>query len=286
MPLPEEIVSTLPEEIRSERSLESFDSIGDMAKAYVSAKRMIGDAAVLRPPKDADETKMAEWRQAQLGKLKEFGFIESAPESPDKYEFKFDGVAPEVVNNDQVMQKARTIFHKLGLPNAKAQQLTEMLSKEVLPSLLPTPPEIIEGDAAKALLAGKFKSEMPLRLDNYKSAITTLKSTYPQIEDILKESLTFIDGKAISFFDHPAIVEFFSDYGAKMKQDFGGAFSVLSSGDTLDSVQAEINDIRNNPSNPWHKGFNSDDDQDPAKAHVDKLYKKKQALLTQQRRAS
>lgn len=285
MPLPEEIASTLPEDIRSDPSLASFNDVGGLAKSYVETKKMVGGMTKV-PDEAAPKEEQDKWWQEFSPKLKQRGLIESAPDSPEHYEFKFDGIADETVKNDGAMKLYRGIAHEMGLSNAKAQKFVERLAKEVLPGLLPKPPEFIEGDAAKALVANKFKGETTQRVDNYKAAITSLKADYPQLEDLLKDSVTSIDGKAISFFDHPVIVELFSDIGQKFKQDFGGSLNALAAGDTLESVQAEINAINNDTNNPWYKGYHQGSLDDPAKAKMMELYKKKELLLARQKKAS
>lgn len=68
--------SGLPADLLTDKSLESFKSVGDLAKSYVETKRMVG--APLTPPgPDAKPEQLAAYRQ-RLG----------IPEAPDKYEIE------------------------------------------------------------------------------------------------------------------------------------------------------------------------------------------------------
>jgi hypothetical protein len=71
----------LPPDLLTDKSLESFKSVGDLAKSYVETKRMVG--APLTPPgADAKPEQLAAYRQ-RLG----------VPEGPDKYEFELPPTA-------------------------------------------------------------------------------------------------------------------------------------------------------------------------------------------------
>jgi len=246
MPLDEATLESFPEEIRADPGLQSFNDVGSIAKSYLETKRMVGDS-IRMPAKDVSAEDAQKWWQDTAPKLAERGFLETKPASPENYEFNLNGTTPEVLKNDPLLKEYRTIAHSMGLSNKQANALLGEFGAKLLPKMMPAGPEVIEGEAVKAAIQEKFGSQSTKRLADYQSAMNTLKQQYPKLNDMLKESVGFYNGKAISFFDHPDMIEVFSDIGAKMAQDFGGAFGGIPEGETLETISEKIVNLRNDP---------------------------------------
>jgi len=70
--------ASLPEDLRSEPSLQSIKEIGDLAKSYIHAQKMVGKDKIVVPDKFATPD---DWRKNVFNKL-------GLPETEDKYDFK------------------------------------------------------------------------------------------------------------------------------------------------------------------------------------------------------
>lgn len=100
---------TLSEDLRNEPSLQSFDSVDNLAKSYVHARRMIGTdpSEVLRVPKEGDADG---WNQIynRLGR----------PDEPSGYQFDLgDG------EEDSNVADFKNVAHQLGLSNNQAKMV-------------------------------------------------------------------------------------------------------------------------------------------------------------------
>lgn len=94
MPLPNEILELLPEELQANESLTQFNSLGDLAKSYVETKGMVG-RSIRIPSEDAGD----EARQEFINKL-----VTNAPELM---------VKPDFTNPEQ----ANEFYATLGVPD-------------------------------------------------------------------------------------------------------------------------------------------------------------------------
>jgi len=113
--------ATLPEDLRAEKSLESYKDVAALAKAFVETKKLVGkktDGMVRIPGEAATPEERAAFHKA-LG----------VPDTPDGY--KFD-VAEEFkpLLTDEALNRYRPIFHKLGIPPQTAQQLAQFYAED------------------------------------------------------------------------------------------------------------------------------------------------------------
>ena len=70
---PQSFVSSLPEDLQGEASLQSFQDVGQLAKSYVHSQRMIGQDKIAIQGKNATEE---DWKQVYQKLV--------VPESADK----------------------------------------------------------------------------------------------------------------------------------------------------------------------------------------------------------
>ena len=100
---------SLPDELRGEPSLQSFDSVDKLAKSYVHARKMIGadPDQMLQLPKEDD----AEGWNSVYERL-------GRPNAPDGYDFELgDGE-----QSDEVAD-FKNVAHELGLTNDQARNI-------------------------------------------------------------------------------------------------------------------------------------------------------------------
>lgn len=101
-------LDNLPEDLKSNESLQKFKSVEDLAKSYVHAQSLIGRKGVIVPSSDDDPG----WDQVYqaLGR----------PDSPDGYELE----RPEVEHYDEELEKQfRQVAHQAGLSKRQVAQL-------------------------------------------------------------------------------------------------------------------------------------------------------------------
>jgi len=95
--------TSLPEELRTEKSLEKYKSVPEVAKAYVEASKLMGNA-VHMPKADATQEEFDKF-YARLGR----------PESPDKYELKRPENPAGGQWDEGLEKEFRTAAHASGL---------------------------------------------------------------------------------------------------------------------------------------------------------------------------
>ena len=108
---PQSFVSSLPEDLQGEASLQSFQDVGQLAKSYVHSQRMIGQDKIAIPGKNATEE---DWKQVyqKLG----------VPESADKYDVKY---TVQEGASDQPVKDFLGHAHKMGLLPHQAQGILD-----------------------------------------------------------------------------------------------------------------------------------------------------------------
>ena len=94
-------VDTLPEDIRSESSLQNFTDAGQLAKSYIHAQRMVGADKMPVPTKNFTDD---DWKETftKLG----------VPASPDKYDVNYN---LQEGATDQPVKDFISHAHTLGL---------------------------------------------------------------------------------------------------------------------------------------------------------------------------
>jgi hypothetical protein len=255
MPLPDEIVSQLPEDVRSDPALSSFNDLGSLAKSYVETKSLVGSSIRL-PGKDSKPEDIDKWSGETSAKLKDHGLTlaklkEAPPATPDAYEFKLEGVTPEQIKGDKVIQSFSQWAHKNGVGNAQANGMVEWYAKEIVPMLQEQlrgqAPEILEEQGAiERVLGNVFKADTKQMLGARDAAINQLKAEIPELEDFLNGTAPY--GKPwMTNKDHPALVKLLKFVADAKQPDFGGNLDGIIGGETLDSIQQKIDAIRENP---------------------------------------
>ena len=103
-------LETLPEDIRGEASLSSFQDAGSLAKSYVNAQRMLGSRVAIPGEGATDEERNGFYNR--LGR----------PEAADGYSLPNDVQLRDGMEWDpELVKAANGEFHKLGLTQAQAQ---------------------------------------------------------------------------------------------------------------------------------------------------------------------
>lgn len=273
--LPEEVVQSFPEDIRSSPSFEKFNDVGSLAKSYVEMEKLQGRSVAIpgNDPKDVEA-----WKAQHLPKLQHVFADRLPPAKAEDYEFKFEGIADETLKSDKVLGLFRENAHKLGLSKTQAAGLVETFAKDILPALVgppATPIDFIQGEHVDALMQEVFKGESTQRIAEYKQSVDLLSHDIPELKDLLNEGAApygqASEHKAMALGDHPAMVKLIGLVAKMTQPDFGGNATAFSSPDGK-AAALEANDIIRNKENPKYKAYHAGDPD--VSAYVESLMKK------------
>ena len=132
MPLPNEILETLPEELRDNETISRFNSVEDLAKGFIETKSLVGSSLRIPQPEAGDEARteflnkvirhapelMLKPEMENPEQSKEFFRTLGMPEEPDGYQ------NPEDLSlNADVENELRTVLHEAGVTNAQYQNI-------------------------------------------------------------------------------------------------------------------------------------------------------------------
>jgi hypothetical protein len=222
--------SGLAEDIKAEKSLESFKDIGSLAKSYVESQKMIG-GSVRIPKEDAPPEEWAKFH-AKLG----------VPESPDKYEFKRPALGEGAAWDANFEKNFLTQAHAMGLNSKQVQKLMDLQAGFV--------EEQLRGLATKrqetvAALKKEWGEDFNRRLELAGRAKAKLQELAKITEE---EANDYFDGTGAG--DHPVILKIFHQLGEIFAED--GWIKGETGATMLQNVQEQINSIRNDPQDPYN----------------------------------
>ena len=198
MPLPAEVLQTLPEDIRGEASLTSINDIPSLAKGFVSAQKMLG-SRIEAPQKN--------WSEQQWG---EFYDRLGRPKTPADYKLADTVKFPEGTNFDE---KTRTevfgLFHKLGLTESQMNGVMDLYAKRLAGAA---------EASQKSREDSRLKSEAEIRQkygDQTDSVLDIARAAIKKVgsEDFVK----FLEESGLG--NNPAMVEVFHKIGKEMLED-------------------------------------------------------------------
>jgi hypothetical protein len=234
---PTDFISSLPEEYRSDPALQSFKDQGSLVKSYLETKKLVGNAAVIKPP--SDPAALEQWKKDMKPKLTEMGLLEAIPESPDKYEFTFKDAegkdfTPEQIKGDPALKEYAAIAHEMGLSNKQAQALAEQFASRIMPSMFPPQPSKEEVTAS---LTKELGPKFTQKIDIAKKAVNVLNGKVPGFKDWLDNPARGTLG------NDPVYIKVMATIGEMLGQDFSGPVGEKST-ETLQTIEDKIRAIR------------------------------------------
>lgn len=276
MPLSEEAIQQIPEDIRGEASLSKFNDFGGMAKSYINLEKKIGSSIPL-PGKDFTPEELKAWQNDSALRLRDTGLTfakiqDLPPEKPDAYEFNVEGIEPEKINNDKAIAGFKNVAHKLGLNQAQAGEMVNWYLKDVIPMLKAdgeaAMPKMIEDQAGiEQVLNDRFRGETKQRLADSEKATRDLSASIPDLKDLLEGTAPNGDSwMPIKY--HPAWVALSSEVARMRQQDFGGHVTDPFRGETVEGIDMQIKDLRGR----------TDIDGEDMGQRLNELYRKKVAI--------
>lgn len=225
--IPENWKDALPEDLKSDPSLSSIMDIQSLAKSYVHGQKMIGKDKIIIPDKFATDE---DWQKVyqKLG----------LPESPDKYEFKYnEGMDEEFVKG------FKEIAVKNGILPRQADKLFEFYNAHV--------DKVISTNEAESK---RFYEESVNNLkkewgQGYERKLQAASGLFNQIAD--EESKKIFNESGIG--NNPVVIKMFAKLAEQMGEDkFVNANNLGSIGLTPSEAQQKINEIYGNKDHPYY----------------------------------
>ena len=222
---------SLPDELKSNASLEKFSDVSTLAKSYINAESMIGKDKMVVPGANTTED---EWNDIydKLGR----------PSDPNAYELTAEVGEGEQID-EQLMSSFKETAHKHGLSPTQAQGLLDYYNSISSQSMVD-----LENNAVLA----QEQSQRELREewgrsydDNLNKASTVGKQFFG--EDVFGMQLA--DGSKLG--DNPALIKGLSKMASIVSEDVfaGDKDSAASSA----NMQQQINDLTAPNSPYWNK---------------------------------
>ena len=221
----------IPEDLREHPSLSPIKDVGNLARSFVNAQKLIGADKIPFPTNPTEEDLSNIY--SRLGR----------PETPEGYEFATDG---NVITED-VAAKYAGVAHKLGLSPKQAAGILDYYKGSVGQTT-----EEMEQLAQEQ--AEQTTNELKREWGNsFESKVAAAKGIIEQFAGLDMLQMRLEDGTKVG--NHPAFIKAFAAIG-----DFK---STVTSEDTINDgtrnsvftpaqAQAEIDAIMNDKSHPYH----------------------------------
>lgn len=199
-PIQEQIANwkdSLPDDLKTEKALESIQDVPGLAKSYIHAQKMIGSDKIPVPNKYATDE---DW-QAVYNKL-------GRPETPDAYEFKFD-------DNSSIDENALKGFkeaaHKHGLLPKQAEGIMNFYNEMTQNYIQDLNSKSEQG---RVTAEESLKKEWGNAYDNKLNQAQAIANKYLD-KDF--NNLTLSDGTRIG--DHPNFIKAFASLANELGED-------------------------------------------------------------------
>jgi hypothetical protein len=226
-------LASLPTELQSEKSLQSFKDLPSLAKSYVEAQKMIGGSIRLpkpdAPPEERD--KVIGDIYTKLGR----------PETPDKY--APTALPDGMVFKPETVKAFQSAAHKAGYTQQQVDfALTHYagIAKGALSEQSRLTTKAVEDSTAA--LRSKWGGDFDTKL------AVAQRFTEEVLGDEVFEVL-----KSKGLDNHPVIVAKFGELGAKFGESPPPGGDAVSTGGLADA-KAKLEAIYTDPKHPFHKG--------------------------------
>jgi len=223
-------LDTLPDEFKSDASIQGFKSPVDLVKSYIHAQKMVGADKIPVPGKHATED---DWKSV----FKKLGL----PESPDKYELQAEGADPEFIKG------FKEAAHKYGILPKQAQELYGWYSQMQKSAV----------EKAKA----DYETQTKMNLDKLKEEWGG-DAEYTKNLSMAKRALFNFFGKdtvewveKTGLGNDPQFIKLMHKVGKSMGEDVIKGDGGVSFNDSDEALHKQISEITNNYAHPyWDAG--------------------------------
>ena len=225
-----DFLSTIPEDLRDHPSLSPIKDVGNLARSYVNAQKLIGADKIPMPVNPTDED--LDRIYGRLGR----------PETPEGYEIPVDG---NIVTED-VAKDYANVAHKLRLSPQQASGILEYYQ-----SLAGQSEVSMEANDAKAMQ----ETEVSLKKewgDDFSNKIAMAKDVVESFGSTDMLEMRLADGTKIG--NHPDFIKTFAkmaDFRHNMTGEDTVADAPMARTMSKQAAQNEINAIMNDKSHAY-----------------------------------
>ena len=228
--------TSLPEELKSEKSLSSITDIAGLAKSYVHAQKLIGADKIPVPNKHATED---DWNAVyeKLGR----------PKSAEDYKLN----VPDNIKSDEIgIKNFSSTAHKLGLLPRQAEGILKYYSDLSAAAM---------NDANSKAMTGRKGAEENLKQEwgaAYNQKLEAAGKVFKEYVGADYQNLILQDGTKLG--DNPAIAKAF----AKIAESLGEDKLVSNTGPnymTPNEIQKQLNEITA-PGTAYHNKYHPNHD--------------------------
>ena len=223
-------VSSLPEDLQNEPSLQNIQDVNQLAKGFVSAQRMVGSDKIAIPTKNSTPD---DWKEVytKLG----------LPETPDKYGVNYnlaEGASPEPVQN------FLKVAHENGVLPHQTQAILDYYT-----SLETANNESIKASSELAKSNGEteLRKEWGLAFDEKKNAANDVFKSFfaTELADVKLENGTPLGS-------HPGFVKALSEMSKNFSEDTIKAGQESTGNLTPNEAATEINKVLADTAHAYH----------------------------------
>jgi len=228
----------LSDELKAEKSLESFKDVGGLAKSYVESQKMIG-GSIRIPGEGATPDEIAAFH-TKLGR----------PETVEGYEFVKPDLPEGVQWDDKLVGWFGLTAHSLGISKAQAQGIMQAWNDN----------QFEQGhEAQKSMKAGldnlkeSWGEQYP---GNIELGVRGIERLLPANE--AKEFKALMDSSGVG--NNPLMLKYAHQIGKLLKADgyiigdgHGGVLGVESAKAKIKEINADLKHPHWNPDTPGHK---------------------------------
>lgn len=223
-------IDSLPEDIRSESSLQNFTDAGQLAKSYIHAQRMVGADKMPVPTKNFTDD---DWKETftKLG----------VPSSPEKYDVNYN---LQEGANDQPVKDFISHAHTLGLLPQQLQGVLDYYGNLEQTSL---------DNAQKDQELNRVNNETALRKEFGLAYDKKLNQANDVFKNFFAEELAEVklqDGTSIG--NHPGFIKALATMSEKFSEDTISAGQESAGGLlTPQEAQKEVSKIMGDINHPY-----------------------------------
>jgi|TARA_R100000781_G_scaffold107524_1_gene71788 hypothetical protein len=223
-------LSSLPEELQKEPSLQNFTNVGDMAKTLVHSQKMVGADKIAIPSKHATEE---DWKQVYT----KLGLPNTAEEYNLEYTLE-EGVSDQPIKN--FLGEA----HKLGLLPHQAQGILNFYT-----GLNEQTAEEMQKQAAlnKVNAEQELRKEFGLQFEPMVKKANDVFKTYFAND---MEHMKLADGTTLG--TNPGFIKSLAKLAGQFSEDNLGSGQEESGGLSPQEADREITKIMGDQSHPYH----------------------------------
>lgn len=212
----------LPDDLRADPSLTGFKAISELAKSFVETKKLVGQT--LRPP--AADASDDEWDKYYRAGGK--------PNAPEEYKFTM----PDGALSKEEEKEIRDAAYRLGLNSRQAQKAVDMTIAERTQLRDAQQRELTETDK-------KYREKWGANFEKNKALVfRTIDRIDPE-----KKLRAFFDATGLG--NHPVMIDLFHEWGKRLVEDG------LMSGDvegitSREEAAQKIKGIMADPKHAYH----------------------------------